>query len=312
MAPMTRKSTDMMLFAALAAFWGGSFVAIKFVVGVVPPVFGAFLRVALALAVLGAVFKYEGKDLGVAPALKRRMWLAGLFAQGLPFCLLFWGERLISPGLAGIINGTVPLWTFCLGLAWGTGEAVTPRKIGGLLMGFAGIVAVCSPLMSFRGTRAEAAGTAAVFVMAVCYGVGSLMTRSLLSGSAKVDFRANVFHQTCAAALFLLAVSGLTERWPSPGVLLGSPAVVMSVVYLGVVSTALAFLIYFHLIREWGAVRASAVTYVAPIVAVFWDYVFFRTVPKPAELLGVLAILSGVVLLHAPAPAQKGKVIPAV
>ena len=102
-----------------------------------------------------------------------------------------------------------------------------------------------------------------------------------------MDFRANVFHQTCGAAIFLLAVSCLTETWPAPGVVLGSPA----------------FLIYFHLIREWGAVRASAVTYVAPIVAVFWDYVFFRTVPRPAELIGVMSILFGVVLLHAPPPA---------
>ena len=83
--------------------------------------------------------------------------------------------------------------------------------------------------------------------------------------------------------------------------MLASPAAAISLVYLGVFSTAIAFLIYFHLIREWGAVRASAVTYVAPIIAVFWDYVFFRNIPNRFEILGVLAVLSGVVLLHAPA-----------
>ena len=67
------------------------------------------------------------------------------------------------------------------------------------------------------------------------------------------------------------------------------------------ITTALAFLIYFHLIREWGAVRASAVTYVAPIIALFWDYVFFKNVPDRFEIVGVAAVLSGVVLLHAPA-----------
>jgi drug/metabolite transporter (DMT)-like permease len=85
---------------------------------------------------------------------------------------------------------------------------------------------------------------------------------------------------------------------------LASPAAVISIVYLGVFSTALAFLIYFHLIREWGAVRASAVTYMAPIIAVFWDYVFFRNVPDRFEIVGVLAVLSGVVLLHAPETAR--------
>lgn len=298
---MSRKTLDAVLFCLLAAFWGGSFVAIKFAILVFPPLFSAMLRVGLAVAVLGAWFALEKKKLGVPPALRRRMWLAGLFAQGLPFALLFWGERQVSPGLAGIINGTVPIWTFVIGLAAGTGETFTGRKTLGLLLGFAGIAVICSPLLAFGGTRAEILGTAAVFLMAVSYAAGSLLTRSILSGAAKADFRANLFHQLCASFVFLLAASAAVEAWPSPAALAASWVAPASVFYLGFFSTALAFLIYFHLIREWGAVRASAVTYVAPIVAVFWDYVFFRNVPPPSELIGVLAILSGVVLLHAPA-----------
>lgn len=297
---MSRKTLDVVLFGLLAAFWGGSFVAIKFAILEFPPLFSAMLRVGLAVAVLGAYFLWEKKTLAVAPALRRRMWLAGLFAQGLPFALLFWGERQVSPGLAGIINGTVPIWTFAIGLAAGTGEAFTGRKTLGLLLGFAGIGVICSPLFSFGGTRAEILGTAAVFLMAISYAIGSLLTRSILSGSAKADFRANLFHQLCASFVFLLIASSSMEKWPSAAALVSSWAAPVSVFYLGFFSTALAFLIYFHLIREWGAVRASAVTYVAPIVAVFWDYVFFRNVPPPSELVGVLAILSGVVLLHAP------------
>ena len=299
---MSRATVDLLLFALLAAFWGGSFVAIKFVVAAVPPAFGAFLRVGLALAALGAWFRWEGKDLSVPPALRRRMWLAGLFAQGFPFAALFWGERRISPGLAGIINGTVPLFAFVFGLAAGTGEAFTRRKAAGLLVGFGGIALICSPLLSFAGTRDEVLGTGAVFLMAVFYAVGSLLTRSILSGH-KADFRANSFHQTSAAVVFLAAWSFLTEGRPPFSALLASPAALVSVAYLGLFSTALAFLIYFHLIREWGAVRAAAVTYVVPIVALFWDWLFFRNVPRGTELIGVAAVLSGVVLLNAPAKA---------
>jgi drug/metabolite transporter (DMT)-like permease len=299
---VSRKTIDVLLFATLAAFWGGSFVAIKFAVLVFPPLFSAMLRVGLALAVLTAYFHYEGRDLRVPAATRRRMWLAGLFAQGLPFALLFWGEKKISPGLAGIINGTVPLWTFVFGLIAGTGESFTVRKTAGLMLGFLGIGIICSPLLSFSGTRGEILGTAAVFGMAFSYAVGTLLTRSLLSGGAKADFRANIVHQLGASTAFLLVASFAVESWPSPGVVLGSTAALVSIAYLGVLSTAAAFLIYFHLIREWGAVRASAVTYVAPIIAVFWDYVFFRNVPDRAEVFGVLAVLSGVVLLHSSAP----------
>jgi drug/metabolite transporter (DMT)-like permease len=298
---MSRKTVDLILFGLLAAFWGGSFVAIKFAVEVFPPLFSAMLRVGLALAVLAAYFRYEGRDLGVPFATRRKMWLAGLFAQGLPFALLFWGERRVSPGLAGIINGTVPIWTFVLGLLAGTGEKFTARKTAGLILGFVGIAAICSPLLSFGGTRGEIAGTAAVFLMAICYGVGTLLTRALLSGEAKVDFRANIVSQLFASFVFLLIASLSVDSWPAPAAFFSSTAALVSIVYLGVFSTALAFLIYFHLIREWGAVRASAVTYVAPIIAVFWDYVFFRNVPERSEIVGVLAVLSGVVLLHSSA-----------
>jgi len=298
---MPRKSVDPILFGLLAAFWGGSFVAIKFAVLVFPSTFSAMLRVFVALAVLAGLFLYQRRDLRVSFPVLRRMWLAGLFAQGLPFALLFWGEKRISPGLAGIINGTVPIFAFVFGLLLPQGESFTRRKSAGLLAGFAGIAVICSPMLTFGGSRGELAGTAAVFLMAVCYAIGSLMTRSILSGSAKADFRANAFHQNCASAAFLFAVSLFAEPWPSAGKVLSAPVAIVAILYLGVISTALAFLIYFHLIREWGAVRASAVTYVAPIFAVFWDYVFFRNVPNLSEIAGVVLVFSGVVLLHSPA-----------
>jgi drug/metabolite transporter (DMT)-like permease len=298
---VSRKTVDILLFALLATLWGGSFVAIKFAVLVFPSTFSAMMRVGLALAVLSALFLYQRRNLRVGLPTLRRMWLAGLFAQGLPFALLFWGEKRVSPGLAGIINGTVPLFAFVFGLLLRNGEAFTKRRTAGLLLGFGGIAIICSPLLTFGGSRGELAGTAAVFLMAVCYAIGSLMTRSLLSGPAKADFRANAFHQNCASLAFLFVLSLFAEPWPSAHAVLAAPAAVVSILYLGIFSTALAFLIYFHLIREWGAVRASAVTYVAPIIAVFWDYVFFRNVPDRFEIVGVLLVLSGVVLLHSPA-----------
>jgi len=296
---MSRKQLDWLLFGLLASFWGGSFVAIKFVVRDFPPVFGAMLRVGLALLILGGVFRYQRRSLAVPLAVRRRMWLGGLLAIGLPFSLLFYGERMIAPGLAGIINGTVPLWTFLLGIALGGDEKFSARKLGGLGLGLIGIGFIFAPLVIFGGSRGEVVGTAAVFAMAVSYGAGSLLNRSLLSGGAKVDFRANIFHQHCAAFAFLAVLSLALEPWPSLAAVFAGPAPVLAVAYLGLFSTAAAFLIYFHLIREWGAVRASAVTYVAPIIAVFWDYVFFGNVPRTSELLGVAAILAGVVLMHA-------------
>ena len=295
---MPQKKTDYLLFCLLATFWGGSFVAVKFVVRDFPPVFGAALRVATALLTLSAIFKYERHSLRAPFNLRWRMWVAGLFAQGLPFSLLFWGERLISPGLAGIINGTVPIWTFLLGLFPAGMESLSARKFFGLFLGLAGVAVIFRPLIFFGGTRGELLGTLAVFLMAVSYAVGSLMSRALLSGRARADFRANLFHQHCGSLVFLVVVSTAAESWPEPRLMFESKAALAAIVYLGLFSTALAWFIYYHLIREWGAVRATTVTYVAPVIALFWDFVFFDNVPRLSESFGVLAILSGVILLH--------------
>jgi drug/metabolite transporter (DMT)-like permease len=81
-------------------------------------------------------------------------------------------------------------------------------------------------------------------------------------------------------------------------VFIHATSALLASVYLGVVSTAIAFLMYYHLIREWGVVRASSVTYIAPIIALFWDFVFFRNEPGLFEGIGITAILCGVVLIQ--------------
>jgi drug/metabolite transporter (DMT)-like permease len=294
------KKTDVLLFLLLASFWGGSFVAIKFVLEALPPIAGAAMRVAGALAILTAIFKASGCRLTVSPELRRRMWVAGFFAQAAPFCLLFWGERRVSAGLAGIINGTVPLWTFLLGLATGLESRASLEKSIGLILSFAGLACVFGPLVAFSGSPAERAGAMAIMLMAISYAIGILINRSLLAGDAKVDFRANLFHQHCASLAFLVLASAVLEPRPSLSALAVSWRAPMAILYLSLFSTALAWLIFYHLIREWGAVSASMATYIAPIFALLWDFLFFGNVPRASELVGIAAIIGGIILIQQP------------
>ena len=93
-----------LLFFLLTGFWGASFVAIKYVIAGLPPVVGAAVRVGIALFCFILFFRFRGQSTRLAPALRWKVWLTGLFAQGFPFALLFWGEQSVSAGLAGIIN----------------------------------------------------------------------------------------------------------------------------------------------------------------------------------------------------------------
>ncbi|TBR25706.1 DMT family transporter [bacterium] len=285
-----------LLFALLSLFWGGSFIAIKVVVAEIPPFGGAALRVLVGLTGLFVILKAMNKPTAVPWHGRWRLWLTGLFSQGFPFALLFWGERSISAGLAGLINGTVPLWTFTLGALLGREPAAkSPRAWGGVALGFAGTALIFWPTLVAPGPG-ELGGVAACLGMALCYAIGSLIARSVLVGEKSVDVYAGVLHQQVAATAFLVVLAVLTGSLPRA--LAPSPAAWGAVAYLGLASTAVAFLIFFRLIRDWGSLRASAVTYVMPVVTLVLDQLFFGRWPRPSEAAGAGVVLAGVLLLH--------------
>ncbi|MDQ8039431.1 MAG: DMT family transporter [Rickettsiella sp.] len=297
---MTNKNINFLWFFLLASFWGGSFVAIKTVVDTVPPFFGAMLRVGLALFFLIIIFCVLKKKVSVPFSYRWRIWILGLFSQGIPFFFLFWGERHISSGLAGILNGTVPIWTLLFSLISPNTRNFSALKCLGLLTGLLGICVIFWPLISFNNSLEYLLGTVSVLLMAISYSIGNLLNQSILSGQIKLDFYANLYHQHWASLTFLILATLCFESWPSKAVLFHTPLLWVASIYMGLFSTALAWIIYYHLIREWDAVRASAVMYIVPIMAIFWDFIFFHNRPLWTEGLGITAILMGVVLIQLP------------
>jgi drug/metabolite transporter (DMT)-like permease len=292
------KNINYCWFFLLAAFWSGSFVAIKTVVFYVPPFFAAMLRVGLALIFVTLIFRFFKKSVAVPFNLRWRIWIMGLFGQGFPFFFLFYGEQHISAGLAGILNGTVPLWTLLFSLTSPQTRNFSFLKCIGLFTGLLGICVIFWPLFNFNTSHLTLLGTASVLIMAISYSISNLLNQRMLSGQTKLNFYANIYHQLWASFIFLMLTSLLFEHWPSSSLLLHTSIIWVASIYMGVFSTAIAWIIYYHLIREWDAVRASAVMYVVPIMAIFWDFVFFHNRPQWTECLGVIAILLGVVLIQ--------------
>lgn len=288
------------MFFLLAAFWGGSFVAIKAVVLHIPPFFGAMLRVGLSLIFITVIFGFLKKKLSLPFSLRWRTWVMGLFAQGLPFFFLFYGEQYISSGLAGILNGTVPIWTLIFSLTSPKTRNFSFLKCIGLFIGLLGICIIFWPLLNFDTSHSALLGTASLLLMAISYSVGNLLNQRMLSGQTKLDFYANIYHQHWASLVFLMLASLLFEHWPSTMFLLHTPIIWVASIYMGLFSTALAWIIYYYLIREWDAVRASAVLYIVPIMAILWDFIFFHHRPQWSEGLGVIAILLGVLIIQWP------------
>ena len=139
-----------------------------------------------------------------------------------------------------------------------------------------------------------------VLLMAISYAIGNLLNQRMLSGKIKLDFYANIYHQHWASLVFLTLASLCFESLPSKILLLHTPLLWVASIYMGLFSTALAWIIYYHLIREWDAVRASAVMYIVPIMAILWDFIFFHNRPQWTEGLGIITILLGVILIQLP------------
>lgn len=284
------------LFALLALLWSGSFINIKLVVDAFPPVFCAMIRVFLSLICLILFFILMRRPAFRLSLKFGYVWLAGLFTQAFPFALLFYGEKFIAPALASIINSTVSIWSLILGtIIFRDFSQWTAAKVVGILLGFIGITIIFMPYM--HGHDSSMIGIMAIMGMAVCYAIGGLINQHIVFKTLKVNFETNILQQHIASVLFLCATSLSLETWPAWANVFTS-RYVFAFLYLGVMATAIAWIIYFFLIREWGAVRATSVMYVVPMLAIIWDAVFLHIMPSPQEIMGMIAILIGVTLIQ--------------
>jgi len=259
------------------------------------------LRVGIALLCLAIFFYSTQKNLYIPYKLRWKVWMLGLFSQGFPFAFLFWGEQAISPGLTGILNASIPIWALILSLFFLRKETVfSIQKTFGLLLGMAGIVVIFWPMLGDGIQQSSIMGSIAILLMAISYAIGALLNQHWLGKQQAITFQANLYHQHTASLVFLFIASFVFEKWPDMPLLINSCSVWFAAVYMGLFSTAMAWMIYYHLIREWGAIQASTVMYVVPVITLFWDLLFFNTYPQLSEIAGAITILIGIILIQLP------------
>lgn len=287
------------LFLVLALFWSASFIAIKISIIAFSPLFSAMLRVGVALLSLTLLFSCSQTPLKLPLKTVMLLWMQGIIAQGMAFVFLFWGEQYISPALASIINSTVPLWVLLInGLILREQGTFTFKKIIGLIIGFVGILLIFGPMLAVKKDMMTLLGALSVSGMAISYAIGAILYQKLFTRKKSINFKASVWHQHVGSFTFLFFFSLCSGTWPAINTVfpLSDTAyeALWAIVYLGVFSTAFAWIIYSHLIVKWGAVRAVTVLYVVPIFAILWDMLFLHLSMSYLEISGVILILLGV------------------
>jgi drug/metabolite transporter (DMT)-like permease len=272
-------------FLVLALLWGSSFTLIKEALAGLSPAQLVLARLVLGAAVLLSVAAVRRIGLPRGPAVWGHLAAAALLGNVIPVLLLSYGERSAGAGIAGVLVGATPLLTLSVAAFALAEERATPRKLIGLLIGFAGLVVVIAP---WRTELGSTGGELACFGAAVSYAAGFVYVRKFLSPRhlAPMSLAAG---QLSAAVVLQAAVSPFLQ-W---GAVSLTPRVTASIVLLGVLSTGLAYVLYFRLIGDVGATTASAVNYVVPIAAVVVSAIFLGERITANVVAGGVIVLAG-------------------
>jgi drug/metabolite transporter (DMT)-like permease len=275
---MTRRGW--LLFAAMGIIWGIPYLLIKVAVGELTPAALVFFRTAVGASLLLPAAAMRG-DLGPLRAQWRPLVLYSLVEVAVPWFLLADAERHLSSSFTGLIIATVPLVGAVL--AWGTRAEyrVDGRRLAGLVIGFVGVAA----LLGLNVTVWDFGAVGEVVMVSVCYAVGPVIIARRLSAVPAVG----VVAASLALTALLYAPLGLAQM-PRH---LPSAAVLGSVLALGAVCTALAFVLFFALIAEVGPVRATVFTYVNPAVALYLGVVLLHEPLTVGVVVGFALILVG-------------------
>jgi drug/metabolite transporter (DMT)-like permease len=270
-------------FAAMSLVWGVPYLFIKIAVDDgVSPGFVAWVRVTLAAAILLPLAWRAGV---LAPVRGHLRWLAlyAAFEIAVPFPLIAAGEQHVASSLAAILVAAVPLFIALLAIRLDPEERASGARLVGLLTGLAGVVVLMG--VDVAGERDELLGAGAVVIATLGYAAGPFVIKRRL---ADLDPRAAMGASLAVAALMLTPFAAL-----SPPSELPAMDALVSLVVLGVVCTALAFVIFAALIIEIGPGRALVITYVNPVVAVTLGVAVLGERPGAGAVAGLLLIIAG-------------------
>jgi drug/metabolite transporter (DMT)-like permease len=270
------------LFAVMSVAWGVPYLFIKIAVEELSPSAVAWSRLALAAAVLLPI----AWKLGALRGLGERWRIITLFAaieMAIPWPLIGYGEIHISSSLAAILIAAVPLFVALLALRFDHSEKPTATRLVGMLIGLGGVVALVG--IDIGGQRDELLGALAVLVAAFCYAVGPMIVNRRLSD---VEPLGPVAASLGIAGLLItpFALADVPGSVPSADAL-------ASIAVLGLVCSALGFLVFFRLIAEVGPSRATVITYVNPVVALALGVAILDESVTAGVVAGLLLILAG-------------------
>ncbi len=278
------------MFIGLGLIWGSSFLWIKIALREVSPATLLTWRMTLGAIPMVVLLPFLGRRLPTAPGSLASLALLGLINTALPIFLISWGEQYIDSGSAAVLNSMAPLFSVMIAGVLLRTEPLTVLRVGGVLLGFGGVLLLASREFALRPDSSTLIGLAATATAALSYAAGGSYARHL-KGMHRFEVAAGslVFAAIYAWA-FAASVGGGISVPTQPGP-------IIALLWLGLIGSFIAYLIYFTLIEQFGATVAVMVTYLFPVVGVALGVTFLGELLDLRLVVGAALVVLGIVVV---------------
>ncbi len=292
MTPTTPKldGRSWALLVALAMLWSASFIFIKVGVREIPILTLVLLRVGLAALVLNAVIMLGSRRYPTEPTTLGRYAVMGTLNNVLPFILIVFATARIGAGSASILNATTPIFTLVIAHLATRDEKMNAAKVVGILLGVAGVVAM-TDADAVIGLGADFVAVLAMLGATFCYGLSAVYGRRFGGIDPIVSATCQLTASTLILAPFVLVLDK-PYAMALPGLV-----PIASVLGLALLSTALAFVIFYALITRAGGTNTMLVTLLIPVGGVFLSWALLDEAFTLDEAAGMLLIGLGLVVI---------------
>lgn len=280
-----------LVWLVLCGIWGSTWLFIKLGLEDLPPFTFAGIRFVIAVAILSTIVALRRLSLPSTSSDWLLLVISGVLAFFVNYGLLFWGEQYISSGLAAVLQSTIPAFGLVIAHFYLPEEKMTPAKIFGIVLGVVGVAVVFSNQLDVAGPKALA-GCAALIVSSM----GAAYSNVLVKAYGKhLDPAILAGGQMFCGMIPLLLVgiswegSPLNFHW--------TPMAVVALLYLAIVGSVVAFLLYYWLVQNMDVTKTMLIALVTPVVAVTLGMLVLNEELHWRTLAGGLMIISGIAII---------------
>jgi drug/metabolite transporter (DMT)-like permease len=290
---MPRSSRiDWLLFVLLGFFWGSSYLFIKIGVDAgLPPFTLITLRLLFGFILLATVVAVAREPLPRDPRTYGHLIVMGAVNIAIPFSLITWAELTVDSALAAILNAAVPLFVIVIAAIFLRDERITINRLAGLAVGFVG-VAILVGFDPSDLAGSDMAGELALIGSTISYGIGAVYSRRNIHGLRPMI---PALFQVGFALVMVSILMLLFERPFSTPI---TPEAWFSVIWLGLLGSGLAYLVFFRLLGRWGATRTSMVAYLLPVYGIALGALVLNEPIDARLLIGTALVIGGVALVN--------------